>query len=782
MAKELVRFVPGFGREFALDGSLLVATTQQPWITLQRDPADGTWIENAVVFPSSLAVGTPVFLRGGVVCGMSGGTVRFMSRPPSPTWSFSGAAQDVPASSPLASLFAFDGHTLVRTGASSAASLPLVIQEATVVQGGIVDDETIRFTIDDLTTDTPVDTHTYAATVHLSRPLPLTVSVTVEPRPGTALPNSDYIMTPRVATFEPGETSRLVGFRAYPPAPGDGVMESFFLRLTDPTAGSVGPDAIITIVPLSPLITFTNQPILVTEGDSGSRPVTIPLQLSGPAPAGAFFRWRIQGSPDDLSANVVESSGMVAIPAGATATSFEILVKGDTQPERTVTLPVILEETSKLSSLSGFFTYLAIDNDDTGTPADDSFTITQGAFLSGVNVLANDSGMGIAFSTSQSTNGSLFLNGDGGLNYVPLPNYFGRETFEYTDYDIRDVPPLTATVTIDVLDGRRPPVIEPDEGFTVMEETTLDRTLSPGDSLFSNDGLFDISGVAYDPILESRVVDVHHGEVTEFQGLTGHFKFTPAQDFAGSAGFSYQVRDKDGWSEPARVSIQVNEDLVLGPMERIGPPGSQLFLATTPTARVPVSGSIDQWITLRAGQTVSVRVGYDTTSPAVGRLELRDAAGVVLPGGRRSPSALENVPVPADGEYKLILGEHATGGFQVVSILINGGLPAQPTDADNPYPLDATRPGDRLRAAVYTTTAAAPLVHYYSFAATPGETVRLHLQSSTAQSFRLEEPRRTIVGWGTPSPSDNKSASLEYTILSPGTHRVVVDGLRNTAY
>ena len=109
--------------------------------------------------------------------------------------------------------------------------------------------------------------------------------------------------------------------------------------------------------------------------------------------------------------------------------------------------------------------------------------------------------------------------------------------------------------------------------------------------LLANDGLLNTSGGAFDPILAKEILEVTNGTVTNFSG-NGLFKFMPAPNFGGIAGFSYRVRDKDGWSMPATVRITVTDDLALPPLQRLNPNSSQLF-------RSYLSGKVDpeNWAT-----------------------------------------------------------------------------------------------------------------------------------------------------------------------------------------
>lgn len=114
-----------------------------------------------------------------------------------------------------------------------------------------------------------------------------------------------------------------------------------------------------------------------------------------------------------------------------------------------------------------------------------------------------------------------------------------------------------ATVTIDVADANRPPAVAADS-YTLLEDTPLNTAAMGMPGLYGNDGLLDAFGAPFDPI--SQVVlnlDGLRGTL-DFNAATGHFTFTPEQDFFGVTSFSYQPIDKDGAAVPATVTFTVS--------------------------------------------------------------------------------------------------------------------------------------------------------------------------------------------------------------------------------
>ena len=113
----------------------------------------------------------------------------------------------------------------------------------------------------------------------------------------------------------------------------------------------------------------------------------------------------------------------------------------------------------------------------------------------------------------------------------------------------------TIPVRLTVADANTPPVAQPDV-FICPQNSTFLSSDEYGAGIMVNDGLLAPDGSFYDPVTEIVVSPVSTGTL-EMIGDTGHFRYTPPPDFAGTAGFTYQVRDKDGLSQPVMVTLNV---------------------------------------------------------------------------------------------------------------------------------------------------------------------------------------------------------------------------------
>ncbi len=117
----------------------------------------------------------------------------------------------------------------------------------------------------------------------------------------------------------------------------------------------------------------------------------------------------------------------------------------------------------------------------------------------------------------------------------------------------RGIRETEVSVSIDVADGMRPPSVREDQ-YLFFAGDPLDST--DRSSLYANDGILSLQGQAYDPVIE-LVISGSPAGVVSANKETGHFVFAPSAEFTGTTSFQYQVRDKDGLSDPATVKITV---------------------------------------------------------------------------------------------------------------------------------------------------------------------------------------------------------------------------------
>ena len=148
----------------------------------------------------------------------------------------------------------------------------------------------------------------------------------------------------------------------------------------------------------------------------------------------------------------------------------------------------------------------------------------------------------------QAAHGSVAVNGDGTLSYLPNFNFSGTDTITYTVTDGDDSDTGTVTVTVNPVNDM--PVAMGDN-YTVVQNGTLD-VAGPG--VLQNDT--DLDG---DPLTAVQFTDPSHGSVTF--NADGSFTYTPDADFFGTDSFEYYADDGTTTSGGAFVNITVTEDL-----------------------------------------------------------------------------------------------------------------------------------------------------------------------------------------------------------------------------
>ena len=176
---------------------------------------------------------------------------------------------------------------------------------------------------------------------------------------------------------------------------------------------------------------------------------------------------------------------------------------------------------------------------------DDAYTFDQDVTLSGVNVLDNDidgdfdtlTVVTAGTFTADGLGGTVTLGADGSLSYSPPPGLAGIATFSYTVEDNNGAQD-TATITLNVQNIVPQAVVDEfflNEGGEALTGVNIlaNDIDSPFDELtvgFPQPGTFDLPA--------------NTGSVT--LSAIGDMAYTPAPDFFGLIGFSYEVEDLNG--------------------------------------------------------------------------------------------------------------------------------------------------------------------------------------------------------------------------------------------
>ena len=137
--------------------------------------------------------------------------------------------------------------------------------------------------------------------------------------------------------------------------------------------------------------------------------------------------------------------------------------------------------------------------------------------------------------------GSVTLNANGTITFVPDANFHGNATFSYiaTDGKPVDGDSLAATVTITVASVNDAPVTT-GQSVTTAEDTNVNITLSASD-------------VDGDTLTYTIVGSPAHGSLT---GTAPNYVYTPDTNYNGSDTFTFKVND--GTVDSATVTVLIN--------------------------------------------------------------------------------------------------------------------------------------------------------------------------------------------------------------------------------
>jgi CshA-type fibril repeat protein len=162
-----------------------------------------------------------------------------------------------------------------------------------------------------------------------------------------------------------------------------------------------------------------------------------------------------------------------------------------------------------------------------------------------VSVLGNDTdieGDPLTVTAASAVSGTVTINPDGTLAYVPNANFNGTDTITYTISDGKGGT-STATVTVTVAPANDPPVASNDTA-TTDEDTLVTIPVLTNDT--------DIDG---DP-LTVTAASSPNGTVTI--NADGTISYTPNANFNGTDTITYTISDGKGGTSTATVTVTVN--------------------------------------------------------------------------------------------------------------------------------------------------------------------------------------------------------------------------------
>jgi VCBS repeat-containing protein len=180
------------------------------------------------------------------------------------------------------------------------------------------------------------------------------------------------------------------------------------------------------------------------------------------------------------------------------------------------------------------------------------------AYATGVNavltvaapgVLGNDDPpTGLTAAVVTKPEGDLTLNPDGSFTYSPDPDFKGPDDFTYkaSEGTSGSSPPATVTITVD-----DPPTANGDSYVTGVNQQLV---VGVSGGLLTNDT--DPNG---DPLTAVVPQDSGPSHGTLALNSTGSFTYTPVADFEGTDQFTYRAADSLRQSDPATVTITVDD-------------------------------------------------------------------------------------------------------------------------------------------------------------------------------------------------------------------------------
>ena len=179
------------------------------------------------------------------------------------------------------------------------------------------------------------------------------------------------------------------------------------------------------------------------------------------------------------------------------------------------------------------------------TATNDSATTAEDTPIPAINVLGNDTdpdGDPLTVTTASAPNGTVTINPDGTLRYVPNPNFNGTDVITYVISD-GNGGTSTASVTITVTPVNDAPVAVDDIIGTNEDQQVTIGVLS-NDSDVDGDNLTVTAATSPD----GSVVINSDGTIT----------FTPAPNFNGPTTITYTISDGNGGTTTATVTVNVS--------------------------------------------------------------------------------------------------------------------------------------------------------------------------------------------------------------------------------
>ncbi|WP_197429304.1 DUF7507 domain-containing protein [Winogradskyella endarachnes] len=267
----------------------------------------------------------------------------------------------------------------------------------------------------------------------------------------------------------------------------------------------------------------------------------------------------LEGDIQTVTANTNPSNGSVTINPNGTYTyipnsgfigedTFEYTICDDGNPQA-------------CDSAIAYIEILPESEDDNEAPIANADTATTPeATPIEIAILSNDfdqDGDSINITgTTNPANGSITVNPNNTITYIPNPGFSGEDTFTYTICD--DATPQlcdTATVTITVQDSSTPNTTNANDDAYYVNPTSI-----LTGNVLSNDN--DIEG-DIQTVISTSVISTQ-GVVVNINANTGEFSYTPNAGYTGTDSFIYSLSDNGTPNALDEATVYITLDGVAG--------------------------------------------------------------------------------------------------------------------------------------------------------------------------------------------------------------------------
>ena len=291
----------------------------------------------------------------------------------------------------------------------------------------------------------------------------------------------------------------------------------------------------------------------ISDGNGGTATATVDVTVNATniAPTGVddnFTAFEDQAITINVLANDIDADGDALSISSATALNGVVTINSNGTLTYTPNAnfngedSITYEVSDGQGGLSTATANVTINAVNDGPDAVDDSAITNVNSPITIDVLSNDSdadGDNLSISSATALNGTVTINVNGSLLYVPTENFDGYDSITY---ELSDGNGDTSTATVTVLVNSKP--IAAGDTITTNEDTTVVLNVLENDS--------DIDGGALSIINASAV----NGSVTF--SADGNLSYTPNSDFNGLDSIIYEISDGQGGLSTATVNVTVN--------------------------------------------------------------------------------------------------------------------------------------------------------------------------------------------------------------------------------